>query len=119
MGDLDQVLTQHVELQRDQATADAYGAETAPNWQSLATVRCRFWWWTQGYRGPAHEGVSPERTVSVGDGGLLVPLGTDVTALDRVADILDAQFNVVQAGPLEIVAVSAQETHIELYVRRP
>lgn len=119
MGDLAQVLTQQLALERDMAEPDAYGAETAPDWQPLVTVPCRFWWWTETSRGPARESATTERTVATGDGGMVIESGPDVTTDDRVANVLDKSGNVIQAGPFEIAAVLAQETHTEIFVRRP
>lgn len=115
---LGQVLTQQAVLERDMGTVDAYGASAGSDWQPLATVPCRFWWWRESSRGPARELTSPQRTAGIGDGGLIVGSGLDVTIGDRLSRVLDASGDVVQAGPFDIVAVLAQEGHLEVFVRR-
>lgn len=119
MSALDQILTQQVVLERDMGGTDSFGAELPPDWQPLVTVPCRFWWWKQGYRGPAKEAVSPERTVPVGDGAIAVAAGVDVTEQDRVGQVLNRDNSVYHEGPLNILAVQVHETHVELIVRRP
>jgi hypothetical protein len=119
MSDLTQVLTQQAVLERDHATLDEWNQPGPSDWQPLATVACRHWWWTQGGRGPSHEFTSPDRTVSVDEGGIVIPPDVDVTAIDRVARITDPAGNTILPGPLQILAVLVHETHIELVVRRP
>jgi len=116
---LDRLLVERAVLERDTARRDAYGAETTPDWQPLATVRCKVWWWPQTQRGPAREFVDTSRTVEVGDGGIMLPAGTDVTPEDRVAHVTDAAGNTIHTGPFAITAVIEQDGHIELSVRRP
>lgn len=47
-----------------------------------------------------------------------MPLGTDVTEDDRIAQITDRQGSVLWAGPLRIDAIQHKHTQIEMDLQR-
>lgn len=104
---------------RDQATEDDLGGEAKRDWELLANVESFIWWGTGSTitRMGQIQG-RPEATVDVNIGGMLVPAGTDITARDRIGEITDVAGNQIEAGPLEVIAVSPFEGVTEVTFRR-
>jgi hypothetical protein len=116
---LDRLLTQTAVIQRNVAAADAFGADVPPDWQPHLTVACLLWWArSTGARSANRTYVSPARQAAVSEGGLLMPLGTDVTEQDRIMQINTPPSEEPVAGLLEIVAVLNQWDHLEVEVTR-
>jgi len=90
-----------------------WGGQQTPEWKThLASLRCRAW--TNG----AMEPVNDQATVTYEDRRVSVPVGTDVTERDRVADVKDAQGNVIFEGPSNIEGVLRYSDHVELMLER-
>lgn len=111
--------TQNVLLERDQAVADSLGGKAAKDWQPLATVPC-FLWRGTGASVTRIGGLQekPEQTVDLDIGGMVLPAGTDVTAGDRIAQVVDQDGDVLEPGPIEILSVAAFTPLVELSFRR-
>jgi hypothetical protein len=91
---------------------DGFGQQTH-DWRPLSTVPCLAWRSASGGRETTSDGV---RTVTASMPGMIVPLHTDVTTLDRVQQITDRAGNVL-FGPMGIDAVEPRSSHIELRLR--
>jgi hypothetical protein len=101
-------------IQRDDnaGTDDGWGNPLAPDWQDHETdVPCRV------VVDAGREPVDHDRTVTLVDMRLLLPLDTDVTERDRVSSVIErgAEYH---EGPLGIEAVLRRRTHLELVLRR-
>ena len=115
---LERLLTQKAVIERNEAAGDNFGADGRSNWQEHLTVSCRLWWDKFGARSPSRTYVDPARTVPISEGGILVPLGTDVTEKDRIARILDGNGDPYIEGNFTITAVMNEEDHMELAIER-
>lgn len=116
------IYTQKVVIERDHASPDAFGAAVATEWEVLSTVPCRAWWWKgskSSDKSPSAQYARPQTSINVTGGDMSVPLGTDVTDLDRVGALLDSAGNVIEEGPFRVIAVNPYEDHIELSLERP
>jgi hypothetical protein len=116
---LDRLFDQQAVVERDHASSDSFGAKGAPDWQPVETVRAFMWWGTGtniSRMGGVHQ--RPEETVDLETGGMVLPEGTDVSARDRIAQVLDAGGAVLERGPFEILACAAFEGLVELTFRR-
>lgn len=119
---VERTLTQQAVIQRDMAAADDLGAETSADWQTLATVACRMWWWRESSRGPAREEMQPQGVVAMAEGGMAFPAGTDITTEDRVGQVNDwhpelgvsGEWVEAVAGPFKVVAVMHHVSHTEI-----
>jgi hypothetical protein len=110
-----QLLTEQVVIERDVSEGDAYGAPTKPDWQWIATVPCRLWWMrSTGVRSANREYVTPAREVPISEGGMILPLGTDITQQDRITAVQDRQGNPYVDGVFTITAVVNEEDHLEI-----
>lgn len=103
-------MTQRATIERDMAAGtDDWGNPLEPVWSThLTGVPCRTWFTT------GREVSGPEKTAVVEDRRLIVPLGTDVTEADRVAQIADRQGTVLHSGPIAIEKVGRREDHLDL-----
>lgn len=117
---LERLLTHQAVIQRNQTGYDAYGAVNGPpNWQTHLTLLARVWWdRSSGVRSANRTFVDPAREVPIDVGGLLLPLGTDVTEQDRVSAINLANGTPYIQGIFLITAVLSQEDHMELNLTR-
>lgn len=115
---LERVLTMEVDLERDIATADDYGAEIAKDWQPLATVAC-FLWWGNGAAATrlGQPQQRPEQTVDLSVGGIVLPGALDLTDRDQIIQVRNQAGDVV-AGKLFILAVAPFEGLTEISFRR-
>lgn len=116
---LARVMTQQAVIMRSTATEDGFGAERSPVWREHVTSPCAFWWdKATGTRSANRRYANVSRDVAVSAGGMMLPVGTDVTEQDQVARILDASGNVLIDGVFTIVAVLFEFDHMELDVER-
>lgn len=120
---LEHMFTQEVTIERDMASPDAFGAQSAPDWQPLAPSPARLWWW-KGSRStdksPSNQYARPEATYDETGGDMALPAGTDITTLDRIGAVLEpATGEVVEEGPFRVVAVNRYSDHVELSLERP
>jgi hypothetical protein len=106
-------LTQRCTIERDQAAVDdGWGQPGPPDWQPhVEDVPCRAW--VEAGREP----VDRERTATLIDRRIMVPVDTDVTERDRVAQVTE-RGDVVLDGPMGIEAVLRRRDHLELVVER-
>ena len=105
-------LTHRCSIQRNGATLDQFGNPTAPSWTDLLTdLPCRAW------DRAAREVVDATTTVVVEDRRLIVALGTDVLATDRIGDV-SLRGAVVFAGPMLVNAVLPYPDRLELVLTR-
>lgn len=115
---LDHAFTQQAVLERDHATPDAQGGKRSRDWQPLATVPCFMWWGTGSVLTRIGDPLArPEATPDLNVGGMIVPEGTDVTARDRIGQILE-DGDVLVDDKLEILAVAPYEGLTELTFQR-
>lgn len=89
---------------------DPYGNDAVPAWTdtTLTEVHCRFW----------HENT---RTVFTGSEQLeverrklVVPVDTDVTEDDRIAEVRDRRGRLLAAGPMRIDSIGHRRDHLVL-----
>lgn len=116
---LNELLTEQVVIQRDQATKDSLGGRAGRDFQDLATVPSFHFWGTSAVitrMGSIQQ--RPESTVDLETGGIILPEGTDVTPRDRISNILDAAGDVIEEGPFEILAVGQFQGMTEISFRR-
>lgn len=117
-----QVYTQIAVFERNDGASNGLGAETALNWQALSKVPCRAWWWKgsrSSDKSPSAQYARPQLTLNTTGGDMAVPLGTDVTDEDRLAEVTDQDGNTVEKGPFRVIAVNTYNDHLELSVERP
>lgn len=106
-------MTMRALVQRDQTvTNDAWGHPQAPSWTTLATYACRVW------SSARRHVVDGNKDALVEDLRCAFPLGTDVTAADRISSVQDRRGTTLWAGPLEIQALQHKHTHLEAILRR-
>lgn len=93
----------------DQAPDDSWGGEPEPDWKPhLQNLPCKTWF-------KAGREVTDIKVVAVEDRRMIVPLGTDITELDRVARVTDRRgVRVLFDGPARIESVGARADHLEL-----
>ena len=99
-------------LQRNVASANAYGHKSPPDWQSLATVA--------GYAWAIGESTSSRNESSQASARYqaIVPLGTDVVEKDRVLKVENRADTPTELfGLMEIDGVIHRKNHIELRMR--
>lgn len=115
---LAEIMTQTAVIERDQGARDDLGARAKSDWQPLVTVSC-FMWWGTGAVITRMGGIQqrPESTIDMEAGGMIVPAGTDVTARDRIGQVLNADGSVFTSGPVQILAVGPFEGLTELSLR--
>lgn len=103
-------MTHRATVERDQAASDVEGNPAAPDWQPhLAAQPC---WFSHGTG--RTEIVDGEMTVVVEDTQMMVPIGTDITEVDRVTAVVDRRGASQHLGVLNIRAVTPHRTHLEL-----
>lgn len=112
------VMTMRATLERDHVVVDDLGGRPAQDWQPLAVVPC-FLWWGNGTAATRIGGPQPQpqATVDLNVGGIVMPDGTDVTARDRITQIVNRNGREV-AGALEILGVAPFEGLTEISFRR-
>lgn len=107
------IMTMRADVERnDTATTDAFGHPDAPNFSALATIPCRV------HSKSRTERNDTRKTAIVESIRCSMPLGTDVTELDRIAQITDRLGAVLWSGPLRIDTIQHKHTHIEMDLRR-
>ncbi len=118
---------QQAVIARDQAESDSFGAQRRqrrPVWKEHLTSPCLVWWdRSSGARSANREYTSPVRDAPVSLGGMLLPLGTDISTEDRILRVNQLnlgtrKFDLLIEGVFQIVAVLNQFTHIEVSVER-
>jgi|SRR5215472_1939758 len=117
---INRLIEQHlIQIERDTAAKDPYGAEGKRAWALHATIEGLFWWWPTHGAGRFVEEATPQRAVDITGGGCLFPIGTDVTEFDRIGNIKDPDGNLEVEGPFRIVSLRRLPTHVEISVERP
>ncbi|MCQ4575415.1 MAG: head-tail adaptor protein [Candidatus Brocadiales bacterium] len=105
-------MTLRADVERNQETGvDGTNQPLKPDWQALATVAC--WVYSKARR----EVVDGKKVAVVEDLRAMVPLSTDITEKDKIAQIIDRSGNVIYAGPLGIESVQRKHTHLELMLK--
>lgn len=113
------LLTHVATIERNMTLQDALGAPSSDNWQTLSETRCLLSWAkSTGVRSENRTYVSANREVPIQEGGVLMPLGTDITENDRISNIVDENGNELADGLFEIEAVIPQTSHLEVSVTR-
>lgn len=117
-------LTEQVEILRNEAIVDQWGATDVDDWQPHLTVACRLFWSKEsGGRSPSRTYVDASREVPVTVGGLVVPVGTDVLETDLIGQVNEwdaesEEWVLKVSGPIKIDAVTNADTHLELSLTR-
>lgn len=92
-----------------QTTRNDWGGKGAPDWREhIKDLPCRIWQ-TSGM-----EVTDGDKTVAVDTRRMIVPLGTDVTTLDRISTVTDRLGDELYAGPMRIESLARKADHIEL-----
>lgn len=112
-------LTQRALIERDEATADKWGAETKSERKVIAEVACLFSPFVQQSRSRSEERATPVRTIAEIPALLIVPVGTDVTERDWIKEVIDAKGARLIDGPFRVIGVVPYEDHMELALERP
>lgn len=117
-----EIYSQTVVLERLSSKADSFGAEREQEWAELSRPPCRLWWWKGSKstdKSASAQYARPQTTLNETGGDMILPLGIDVTDLDRVARVLDEDGDVITVGPFRVLSVNPYEDHIELSLERP
>jgi hypothetical protein len=94
-------------IERNNGVSDGYGHIT-PDWDvHLTNQICHFWLKKE------EEIEGPAINIVLGDSGLLVPNGIDVTEQDRITTITN-QLNEVIGTVYRILSVKERASHLEL-----
>lgn len=105
-------MTHRCLIERDASrltSADPYGQPEAARWEGhLTNLPCR--WWYEGSKTVVGDGTQKE----VSTRKLIVPLGTDVTADDRIAWVHDQRGRTVADGPMRIDEIGNRADHVVL-----
>src|SRR5215472_6892991 len=119
--DLVQLLTERAQVERDTATLDEFGGEPKAKREVVATLPCRFWWAKIGETGrsPMREYATPERTIHLTDGGLLLEVGANIRAGDHIKQIEDLTGKVLIEGAWRVISLLQIEDHVEAGLMRP
>lgn len=101
-------------IQRDQAGEDTgYGGQEDPDWQDHLTDQACHFWFRAG-----RQITDGSKTAVVEDQRLLVPLGTDVKATDRILTVTDRLGSTIIQGPLLIDTVGRRQDHLVLFLKQ-
>ncbi len=111
-------MTHRALVERDGTTArDGYGAKQTPSWAShIASQRC-FFYRERGASG-GEERERSRGTVQLDALRIMVPLGTDITAADRINGITERDGTVVEAGYMSVTAVTTAHNHLEVRLEK-
>lgn len=99
-------------LERNAASADAYGQKKPQNWQTLATVSGYAWVMAEDTRHTEELSQASARYRA------MVPTGTDVAEKDHVLKVQDRATSPTELfGVMDIDAVIRRKNHTELRMR--
>lgn len=94
-----------------QTNRDPFGGKGTPDWRThLQDLPCMIW------QTAGREVTDGEKVVTVDDRRMIVPLGSDVTAQDRIASVTDRQGTELYPGPMRIESVARRTDHLELLI---
>ena len=101
-------------IERDGATgSDSWGNPNESSWSThLSDLPCRVWYGSGSGGSAEREIFDGNKIVTTEDRTLIVPLGTDVTELDRVASIEDRAGSEIFAGPSKIESLGRRSDHL-------
>lgn len=117
---LNRLMVQQAVVQRNVATEDAFGAEDKATWEFLANYPCKLWWdKNSGVRSASRTYPGLNRDVPISEGGIILPLGSDINEEDRITSVIDGAGNELFEGIFEISMVLNQLTHTEVFIVRP
>lgn len=106
-------MTMRVDIERDMAAEDGYNQRGPTSWQTLSEdVPCYAW---QGTGRPSAE-RSVEQVVRTDMPGMVVPLGTDIQAGDRIRRIADRRGREL-FGAMPVDAVRRRRDHLRVDLR--
>jgi hypothetical protein len=119
--DLVQLLTERAVVERDLGALDGFGGEPKVKREVVATLPCRFWWAKVGETGrsPMREYATPERSIHLSDGGILLEVGANIRAGDRIKEITDLHGNQLIEGNWRVISLLQIEDHLEAGLMRP
>ena len=104
-------MTMRAYVQRSTVAKDAYRNPLPPSWSALSTTSGFFW-------SEASDEVINNKTVIVERLKGFLPVGTDITAADRLEKVTDRNGTTIFAGDLEVLSVQRIKTHLEVVVRK-
>ncbi len=108
------LMTMRADIERDgTATTNARGHPDPPVYASHLTGLA-----SRVYSKRRQEVVDGRKEAMVEEIRMIVPVGTDITELDRVANVKDRLGVVIWAGPMNIRAIQHKHTHLEMELQR-
>jgi hypothetical protein len=99
------------DIRRDagRAVTDPWGDAGQPDYVAYLTgVSCYFWY------GGSQTVMDGARQLEIIQLNLILPLGTAVTADDRIEQVLDRRGRVVKSGPMRIDSLGSRSEHMVL-----
>ncbi len=107
-------MTMRADIERDgTATTNARGHPDPPVYAShLTGLACRVWSQRR------QEVVDGRKEAMVEEIRMMVPVGTDITELDRVANVKDRLGVVIWTGPMNIRGIQHKHTQLEMELQR-
>ena len=108
------ILEHSTTIIRDVATStDPYGGRTVTADAPTTTAVACFLVTKSG-----REAVAADRVVVVDQVELLVPLGTDIKATDRIGDVLNKAGVTLMAGPMNVLSILSHHDHLAVQLGR-
>lgn len=105
-------MTMRATVQRDsskEGDPDSWGHSEEPDWDDhLEDVPCRVWFNSE------REVTDGQKTAAIEDRRAIMPLGTDVTEGDRIANVTDRLGAELFDGPIRIESVGRRQDHLAL-----
>ncbi len=106
------IMIMRAEVERDSTgSTDPYGHPETANFETLATIPCRV------YSKTRREINDDRKFVLIEEIRCMMPVGTDVTELDRINRVTDRLGVEIFAGPLRIDTIRRKQTFITMVLK--
>lgn len=98
------------EVERDGALGtDSWGNPNEPDWAThITSLPCRTWFDSE------REVFDGNKSAAIENRKVIVPLGTDITEDDRIAQVTDRLGSVLFTGPAKIESLGRRADHLVL-----
>lgn len=108
------LMPHRADVQRDNAsTTTDWNTPVKPDWQThLLNVKCFLW--SRNKR----EAIDEEKIAVIEDLRCMMPLGTDVTEKDRIANVKDRQGVTIVSGSFDVQGLMRKHDHLELVLEK-